>query len=270
MGPSAYTPHDLRFNKRKFKDKSIPYGAEVDYLPTSATEVELQQKAGPRMLKGIFVGYKLNPGGAWGGEYLVFDKQAFLATRQGMWVKEHTTREIYMPGESADDAGQLTFPVREGRWKQLPGNQGLKRFFKPKRKPAETEMPPQREGDDADDEALEDADIEPMWGDETLARLDGEEGELADQEAEQGPLSGSDDPAVEEPGGNEPPVLKDYWEERGLFIYRVHVVPRTMRFAPTPVRRGTTDTTCEYRSVPYDNPRQVLPNTTGRRHMDRT
>ncbi len=67
-GPTAYTPHELRFNKRKFKDKTIPYGAEVDYLPTSAAEVELQRKAGPRMLKGICVGYKLNPGGVWSGE----------------------------------------------------------------------------------------------------------------------------------------------------------------------------------------------------------
>jgi hypothetical protein len=72
-----------------------------------------------------------------------------------------------------------------------------------------------------------------MWGDEALARLDGEEGEQDDQQAQQEPLSGSDDPAAEEPGGNEPPILKDYWEQRGLFIHRVHEVPRTMRFAPT-------------------------------------
>ncbi len=64
------------------------------------------------MLKGIFVGYKLNPGGTWSGEYLVFDKEAFVATTQGKWVKEHTTKEIYMPGQSADDAGHLAFPVR--------------------------------------------------------------------------------------------------------------------------------------------------------------
>jgi hypothetical protein len=50
------------------------------------------------MLKGISVGYKLNPGGVWSGEYPVFDKEAFEATRQGKWVKEHTTREIYKPG----------------------------------------------------------------------------------------------------------------------------------------------------------------------------
>ena len=174
-----------------------------------------------------------------------------------------------MPGESADDAGQLTFPAREGRWKQLPGNQGLKRFFKPKRKPAEAETPPQREGDDADDEALEDAEIEPMWGDETLARLDGEEEEPANQEAEQEPLGGSDDPAVEEPGGNEPPLLKYDWEERGVHLQNTRGAPHDA-FCTDFVRRGTADTACEYRSVPYDNPRQVLPNTTGRRHMDRT
>ncbi len=96
---------------------------------------------------------------------MVFDKEAFEATRQGKRVKEHTTREIYKPGESADDAGQLAFPVQEGRWKQLPGNEGLKRFFKPKRKPAErTEVPPPIEEEDADDEAPPADEHEPMWG----------------------------------------------------------------------------------------------------------
>ena len=115
------------------------------------------------MLKGIFVGYKLNPGGVWSGEYLVFDKEAFEATREGKWVKEHTTKEIYKPGESADDARQLAFPVQDGRWKQLPGSEGLKRFFKPKRKPAQRpEVPPQHEGEDADDETPMADEREPM------------------------------------------------------------------------------------------------------------
>jgi hypothetical protein len=75
---------------------------------------------------------------------LVFDKEAFVATTQGKWVKEHTTKEIYMPGQSADDAGHLTFPVREGRWKQQPGNVGIKRFFKPKRKAGGIKYPATR------------------------------------------------------------------------------------------------------------------------------
>ena len=83
----------------------------------------------------------------------------------------------------------------------MPGNEGIKRFFKPKRKPAEAENPPQHEGEDADDEALEADEIEPMWGDEALARIDGEEGEPADEEDEQEPPGGSDDPAMEKSGG---------------------------------------------------------------------
>ena len=149
----------------------------------------------------MFVGYKLNPGGVWSGEYLVFDKEAFEATRQGKWVKEHTTREIYKSGESADDAGQIAFPVQEGRWKQLPGNEGLKRFFKSKRKPAEKEKPPQHEGEDADDEALEADEAEPMWGDEELARIDGYDGDPVKDDEDQEPPGGSDDPAMKEFGG---------------------------------------------------------------------
>ncbi len=72
-----------------------------------------------------------------------------------------------------------------------------------------------------------------MWGDEALGRIDADELDPADQEEEQEPPRGSDDQAMEESGGNEPRLTKDYWEERGLFVYRVHVVPRTKCFAPT-------------------------------------
>ena len=32
-----------------------------------------------------------------------------------------------------------------------------------------------------------------------------------------------------------PPVLHDYWEKRGFFTVRVHVVPRTCKFSPLEV-----------------------------------
>ena len=139
----------------------------------------------------------------------MFDKEAFEATRQGKWVREHTTREIYKPGESADDAGQLAFPVQEGRWKQLPGNEGLRRFFKPKRKPAEKpEVPPPVEGDDADDESPPADEREPMWGDEELARIDGDEADPIKDDEDQEPPGGSDDPAMDESGGMDNTPLK--------------------------------------------------------------
>ena len=58
------------------------------------------------MLEGVFVGHKLTPGGCWHGEYLVYDKEAFENTKQGPYVKEHTTKEVYLPGYSADDKGK--------------------------------------------------------------------------------------------------------------------------------------------------------------------
>ena len=36
------------------------------------------------------------------------------------------------------------------------------------------------------------------------------------------------------------------------------------------VRRGAADTAREHRGVPYDNTRQILPNTKGGRYVDRT
>ena len=109
---------------------------------------------------------------------------------------------------------------------QLPGNEGIKRFFKPKRKPAEKQKPPQHEGEDADDEALDADETEPMWGDEALARIDGNDQDPVNNDEDQEPDGGSDDPAMKESGGDEQNPVQDYWERRGKYIYRVHVVPR--------------------------------------------
>ena len=125
------TPYELRFRK-KFADLCIPFGAKVHYLQTSAAETELQRKAGPRMLEGVFVGYKLTPGGCWHGEYLVYDKEAFENTKQGQYVKEHTTKEVYLPGCSADDKGKLSFPVDDKTYKQVHVPTGIKNILQNK------------------------------------------------------------------------------------------------------------------------------------------
>ena len=70
------TPYELRFNA-KLKSQLIPFGSTVYYTSTSKNVDDKRQKLGPRLIPGIFVGYKLYPGGIWRDEYLVLDFDAF-------------------------------------------------------------------------------------------------------------------------------------------------------------------------------------------------
>ena len=70
----------------------------VYYMPTSNNEEDKRPKLGPRLIPCIFVGYKLYPGGVWRDEYLVIDFEAFQATRAGLHIADHDTKEIYVPG----------------------------------------------------------------------------------------------------------------------------------------------------------------------------
>ena len=48
-------------------------------MPTAKNEDDKRPKLGPRLVPGIFVGYKLYPGGIWREEYLVFDNAIWSA-----------------------------------------------------------------------------------------------------------------------------------------------------------------------------------------------
>ena len=66
------SPWNKRHQKRHFdKHKVIPFGCVVDYLPKPEV-VRAMPKFEARACQGIFVGYYLQPGGEWKGEYLVF------------------------------------------------------------------------------------------------------------------------------------------------------------------------------------------------------
>ena len=49
---------------------AIPFGALVDFMPQPDVRVE---SMGPKTLPGVFIGYHVNPGGEWSGDYLVAD-----------------------------------------------------------------------------------------------------------------------------------------------------------------------------------------------------
>ena len=71
------SPWNKRHQKGNFdKKKVIPFGCVVDYLPKPEVSRAMPKFEG-RACQGIFVGYYLQPGGAWKGEYLVFPMGMF-------------------------------------------------------------------------------------------------------------------------------------------------------------------------------------------------
>ncbi len=71
---------------------------------------------GPKTLPGVFVGYHVNPGGEWSGDYLVADLEYFRKNpdvpRPG--VKVHRIKEV---GLNPD--GKFVFPVAVWRRERL-------------------------------------------------------------------------------------------------------------------------------------------------------
>ena len=60
------------------------------------------------MTKGIFVGYQINSGGKWSGDYKVIDVKMFRDRPEHRAVHVHTIKEIFAPGPAE-------FPVKEGK-----------------------------------------------------------------------------------------------------------------------------------------------------------
>ena len=58
-----------------FPGKAIPFGCLVYFVP--APTKDQRDKTAPRMRPGIFMGYRLPPGGLWTGDYLVVDLDDF-------------------------------------------------------------------------------------------------------------------------------------------------------------------------------------------------
>ena len=67
-------------------------------------------KFDPRAVDGIFVGYELNPGNAWTGDYLVAELAAILrADPMNMKVTIHRVKEVTAHGD------RIRFPLREAK-----------------------------------------------------------------------------------------------------------------------------------------------------------
>ena len=69
------SPWNERHND-EFKGEIIPFGCGVFFLPVSSKYTN--SKTAPSMSYGIFLGYRMAPGGKWSGEYLVADIYDFV------------------------------------------------------------------------------------------------------------------------------------------------------------------------------------------------
>ena len=66
------TPYESRFGM-PFNGPVIPFGAMVEYHPSSAKDTSGLHQVGPRVLPGCFLGYVMFAGRIWKGDLLIAD-----------------------------------------------------------------------------------------------------------------------------------------------------------------------------------------------------
>jgi hypothetical protein len=88
---------ESRFGGRKLTGQRIPFGALVDFRPSPIQGA--QAKFAPRASPGIFLGYVLQPGGKWKGDYLAAKLSDFATGVETGWrqVPIHRIREVVGP-----------------------------------------------------------------------------------------------------------------------------------------------------------------------------
>ena len=228
------TPYQRRHGAdKRFEGKLVAFGAKVHYLPTAEREVLQRQKMAPKMVEGLFAGYKLHTDGKWRGEYKVYDRVSYENWKGVRPLPVHVTKELYLPGEAADskDRDEFQFPVRDGDWNsQAPTlNRYIQGRYKKRPKPGPAasndsvaggvptiDPPP----------AAEQAELSSpdMFDDMTSKleakrrRMDGESPDTAEETTTPGTTTG-------------PPP--DSWERRGEYLVVLHHRPRNTLFSPT-------------------------------------
>ncbi len=93
----------------------------VDFLPTPEKDGSVcDDKLDARVTPGLFMGWKLAPGGRWTGEYHVVDLQQFVAhLHDGRVVGEQTIKEVYCQELASVPLCPFVFPARDAFEKQM-------------------------------------------------------------------------------------------------------------------------------------------------------
>jgi hypothetical protein len=98
------SPYNKRFDKN-FHGMSIPFGALVDFRRSNTRDPV--GKFTPKAVAGIFLGYHLQPGGKWSGDYIVVELQELKAQRHYKHASIQRVKEAAKPCEFA-------FPLKKG------------------------------------------------------------------------------------------------------------------------------------------------------------
>ena len=109
------SPWQSRFGDRP-DFLEIPLGCKVWFTP--APTIYEQAKAAPRLTVGIFMGYRMAPGGKFGGQYVIVDLDDFkgvsldLKTRHTKFkFHEHHVEKVLLP--ITRTGSKFVFPMKD-------------------------------------------------------------------------------------------------------------------------------------------------------------
>ena len=189
------TPYELRHGV-SFQGLLIPFGALVSFYPAGPRQKQMA-KFEPRQVDGIFIGYHMQSGGKWSGDYFVVSREDFTTVAHERDIHVQRLKEVT---PSVTEPGK---PVRFAA--SLPS------FRRP----------------DADD----------MGQTETSADTTVKLEPHVKNEVKEEPLEEAAGNSCEElpPVIKQEPALPDTWEQRGSRLVRVHNTPRTKLFCPSDV-----------------------------------
>ena len=114
-----------------FQGKLFPFGCGVFFLPAASRYVN--SKAGPNMSYGIFLGYRLAPGGRWTGQYVVADIEDFIGKSMARdakgtdhYIRPHHTdqvvlgrRGICFPLKNKYDRANMTIEAQDAMYNEI-------------------------------------------------------------------------------------------------------------------------------------------------------
>ncbi len=84
LGASCY----FRAFGERFPGLRIPFGCKVSFLPAPTKQCH-DGKWEPKLVLGVFAGYKIRPGYTWQGEYLVWDLDELVGITVAHYVEPY-------------------------------------------------------------------------------------------------------------------------------------------------------------------------------------
>ena len=129
------TSYKKRFEVN-FQGPIIPFGAAVEYKPTSQKDRDRLHKMGKKTLLGIHAGYSQRHGGGWNEDLLIYDQEEIAAAENASEV--YIKRVFHKTVFPLKEEGKFTFPLARGDLSQ-PGPRPRTPKVRRKKKQRESE-----------------------------------------------------------------------------------------------------------------------------------